>query len=396
MDKIDILMDALEKRFAERAASKEAQKEKEAKEKEVKELKEKVEKLEKATKGDGVEFTKLEVGTPDRYKGFNFKAQFKDNPDLAPKDEKTRDKVVKEVLDIIYNFKMNGAPIVKQMGEDTAGSGHEFVAEEWVRMIEERARLVSVGLAGCRRYPMVNDVIHIPVQGTGVTVTWANEGAASTQNEPTSAEVSLNARRVGIWGSVSQELIDDAVADIVGFISRECIEALGQEVDSQVFIGGQFTGIGGLTANTVNIGASFANLSAQNFYDGEASLPTVRAAGAKWYMHRRVFGTVKGITTGTGGVPLVNYLGGPQAREIAGYPIELVEAMPSADATSTTFITFCNLQNYALGVRLLPTGIELNKWARAEFTQFQVLFRMYARIIGAPLFNDLFVNLRTS
>jgi len=396
MDKLDVLINAIEKRFNERAATKEAQKEKEVKEQEITDLKVKVEKLEKATKGDGVEFTKMEMGTPDRYKGYLVRKQFADYPEVAPKDPKVREKVIKEVIDIIDNFKRNGGPVVKQMGEDTGGSGVEFVAEEWVRTIEERARLTSVALSGCRRYPMVGETMHVPAQGTGVTVTWANEGVASTQGEPGSAEQVLTAQRVGIWGSVSQELLDDSVSDVVGYITREVSEAFGQEIDQQVFIGGQFTGIGTLTANLVNIGASYANITAQHFYTGRAQLPKIRRAGAKWYMHRDVFAVAAGLSTGTGGVPLVNYLGGVQSESLAGYPVEEVEVMPNTDATSTVFITFCNLQNYALGVRLLPTGIELNRWARAEFTQFQVLYRFYARLAGVPLFNDLFVNLRTA
>jgi len=396
MDKLDVLLDAIEKRFSERASVKEAEKEKETKEKEIKDLKEKVEKLEKVTKNGGVEFTNLEMGTPDKYKGYLVRKQFADYPEVAPKDPKVREKVIKEVIDIIDSYKRFGGPVVKQMGEDTAGSGQEFVAEEWVRTIEERARLVSIALGGCRRYPMVGDVMHVPVQGTGVTVTWANEGVASTQGEPGSAEQVLNARRVGIWGSISQELLDDAVSDVVGYITREVSEAFGQEIDQQVFIGGQFTGIGSLTTNVVNIGASYTGLTAPHFYSGRAQLPKIRRSGAKFYMHRDVFAVCAGLSTGTGGVPLVNYLGGAQSEQLAGYPVEEVEVMPNVDATSTVFISFCNLQNYALGVRLLPTGIELNKWARAEFTQFQVLFRFYARLAGLPLFNDLFVNFVTA
>lgn len=362
----------------------------------IKTLEDKIEKLEATPVNKAMT---IEVGAPDRYKGFNFHRQGTDDPSMMPSDPKRKERMVKEVLDMMAKFKE--AHVFKVMQEGATGSGEEFVPEEWVMNVEEKARLVSVALQDCRRFPMAANVLHIPAQGTSVTVTWANESAASTQSEPGTADVDLTAKRVGLWGKFTRELLDDALNDIVSYITRDVVEALGQEIDDQVFNGSQFTGLLGAASNNVTFGASntatsYADMVARNFYDAIFSLASVRRNGAKFYLPKELLPYIQSLTTGTGGTPLMSYLGGAQTATIGGYGFTEVEAIDGTDGTATNFCVFGNLQNYALGVRLLPSSVELNPYAGTEFKQFEVLYRMYARLAGAPVFNDLFVTLKTA
>ena len=362
----------------------------------IKTLEEKIEKLE------AVPTTKamaIEVGAPDVYKGFRFHKQGMDAPELLPTDPRRKERVVKEVLDMLSFYKEHN--VYKVMTEGVAGAGLEFVPEEWVMNVEEKARLISVALQDCRKYPMAANVLHIPKQGTGMTVTWANESVASSQSEPGTADLDLTAKKVGVWGKFSRELLDDSLNDLVSYITREAVEALGQEIDDQVFNGSQFTGVLGAATNTVTFGAtntatSYVDMVARNFYDAIFKLASVRRAGAKFYLPKEMLPYIHSLTTGTGGVPLMSVLGGAQTATIGGYPFMEVEAIDGTDGTATNYITFGNLQNYAMGVRLMANSIELNPWAGTEFKQFEVLFRMNARLIGAPIFNDLFVTMKTA
>lgn len=341
----------------------------------------------------------LEVGAPADYKGFKFHKQGTEDPDMLPSDPKRKERVVKELLDILSIYKDKNT--FKVMAEGDAGAGLEWVPEEWVMNVEEKARLISVALQDCRRYPMAANVMHIPKQGTSVTVTWANEKAASSQSEPGTADLDLTAKRVGLWGKFTRELLDDALNDVVSFITRDVVEALGQEIDDQVFNGSQFTGVLGAASNSVTFGTSntatsYADMVARNFYDAIYKMAQVRRRGAKFYLPKEMLPYVQNLSTGTGGVPLMSILGGAQAATIGGYSFSEVEAIDGSDATSTNFCLFGSLQNYALGVRLLPNSIELNPYAGTEFKQFEVLFRMYARLAGAPIFNDVFVVMKTA
>jgi len=341
----------------------------------------------------------FEVGAPADYKGFKFHKQGTDDPNMMPSDPKRKERIVKEVLDMISVYKEKG--VFKVMTEGASAAGGLFVPEEWVMNVEEKARLVSVALQDCRKYPMANNVLHIPKQGTSVTVTWANESSASSQSEPGSAGTQLTAKRVGLWGKFTQELFDDALNDIVSYITRDIVEALGQEIDSQVFNGSQFTGLLTSATNTVTFGATntattYTSMTSRNFYDAIFKMAAVRRRGAKFYLPKELMPYIQSLSTGTGGVPLMSYLGGAQAATIGGYPFSEVEAIVGTDATSTDFVSFGSLQNYALGVRLMANSIELNPYAGTEFKQFEVLFRMYARLAGAPIFNDVFVTMNTA
>ena len=362
----------------------------------IAELEAKIEKLENVPVDKAV--ATFEVGPPSEYKGFKFHKQGTDQPEMMPSDPKRKERVIKEVLDMIAMYKEKG--VFKVMNEGTGSSGGDWVPEEWVMNVEEKARLISVALQDCRRYPMAHNILHIPKQGTSVTVTWANESAASSQSEPGAADLSLTAKRVGLWGKFTQELFDDAVNDIVSYITRDVVEALGQEIDDQVFNGSQFTGVLGAATNTVTFGAanaatSYTDMVARNFYDAIYSMASVRRRGAKFYLPKELLPYIQSLTTGAGGTPLMSVLGGAQAANIGGYSFSEVEAIDGTDSTGTDFITFGSLQNYALGVRLLPNSIELNPYAGTEFKQFEVLFRMYARLAGAPVFNDVFVTMNT-
>ena len=394
LDKIKALKAELDKlTAAETAATKESDK--------ITELEAKIAKLEAApvTK-EVITNSGIAVGPPALYKGFYFRKQFTDDPSMAPSDPAMRDRVIKEVLDLIEPLR-EGKIVKAVMAETDAGAGLEFVPEEWVMNIEEKARLMSVALQDCRRYPMAHEKLHIPKQGTSVTVTWANEKAASTESEPGSADLDLTAKRVGLWGKFTKELLDDAVSDIVSYITRDVVEALGQEVDNQVFNGAQFTGLLTSATNTVTFGATnaattYTDMVARNFYDAIFSLAGVRRRGAKFYLPRELMPYIQSLLSGTAGTPLMSMLGGAQTATIGGYPFTEVEAIDGTDSTSTDFVSFGSLQNYALGVRLLPSSIELNPFAGTEFKQFEVLYRLYARLCGAPIFNDVFVTMNTA
>ena len=362
----------------------------------IAELEAKIEKLEEAPVTKAITF---EVGAPAEYKGFKFHKQGTDQPDMLPSDPKRKERVVKEVLDMISQYKEKG--VFKVMNEGTGSAGGLFVPEEWVMNVEEKARLISVALQDARKYPMAHNVLHIPKQGTSVTVTWANESAASSQSEPGAAETQLTAKRVGLWGKFTQELFDDSLNDIVSYITRDVVEALGQEIDNQVFNGSQFTGVLGAATNTVTFGAtnaatSYTDMVARNFYDAIYKMAAVRRRGAKFYLPKELLPYIQSLTTGAGGVPLMSLLGGAQAATIGGYSFSEVEAIDGTDSTSSDFVTFGSLQNYALGVRLMANSIELNPYAGTEFKQFEVLFRMYARLAGAPIFNDVFTTMNTA
>jgi len=367
----------------------------------MKAVDEKVQKLEETpvVKTDALRGSGIEVGSPDYYKGFNFKIQGKDAPEFMPKNEKDRDAVVKEVIDVFAPLSKNAAIRKAAMQEGTAGEGLEYVPEQWFNTVIENARLTSVALNDARRFPMAGNVLHIPVQGTSVSLTYAAEEAASSESEPGSADVDITAGRFGLWGTISQELLDDAMIDMVSYITRDAVEALGQTIDDEVFNGTStpFTGVLGGGSTDVTFGASntatsYEDMVSRNFFDAIYGIASNKSRGAKFYVPRGVMPYIMNLKYGASDSPLMSM----NPSTIAGYPFEIVEAIGGTDATSTDFITFGNLQHYALAVRSMSQAIEVNPYGATQFKQYQVLFRFYVRMAGSPIFAANFVNMKTA
>ena len=364
------------------------------------ELKQKVAVLEAApVKDASILSSGIEVGRPATYKGFNFKVQGTDSPELMPKNEKDRDAVVKEVIDCFAPYSKNAAIRKAAMQEGTAGEGLEYVPEQWFNTVIEKARLVSVALADCRRFPMAGNVLHIPVQGTSVSLTYAAEESASTESEPGSADVDITAGRFGLWGTISQELLDDAMIDMVSFITRDAVEAAAAKIDDECFNGtsAPFTALLGagstdVTFGTSNTATSYTDCVSRNFFDAIYAIASTRTTGAKFYLPRAMMPYVMDLKFGASDSALMSV----NPSLIAGYPFTIVEAISGTDATSSDFVTFGNLQHYALAVRSMSTAIEINPWGSTGWKQYQVLFRFYIRMAGAPIFADHFVNMKTA
>lgn len=346
-------------------------------------------------KGDGIT-----VGDPDIYKGKIFRKQFSGSPEyLVGKSDKEKSAVIKAGLDLV-DAGVNGAT-EKTMTQGGAGTGLEFTPQNvYLDTIEVMARESSVCLPGCRTFPMANNQILVPKAGSSITGEWTNEATAPTESEPGTANMTLTAKRYRMLGQISEDLLSDANVDLLGYLADDIKEHYGQTIDGQVFNGTEFSAIFDIartTSNKVRVGAtntgtSYADMVAQNFYDLRAKLSKVRRGGAAWYMAREAAAVVAGLDTGTGGVPLVNYLGAQQSTMIAGYPMEEVEVI-NGDSTSADFCTYCNLKNYALGSRLEPV-LEFDK--SPGFTKGTVYFRAFARVIGAPLHSAMFTFLDIS
>lgn len=405
MDKLDALVDAIEKRFVERADADKKNKEVVDKEAVIKTLEEKVAALE-ASPVLKKDFNTIEVGTPDMYKGFNFKRQFASHKFLAPENEATKDKAVKEMLDIVDIFKNKGFVNKAAMQIGTATEGGNLVPETWANEVQMKAALYSVAMQDCQtfNFPDGASELNIPKQANGFTITWANEEAASSESEPTVGTVQLQANRGGFWGVMSQELLDDAGYDVVGFLTKLAVQAMAQEIDNQVFNGTTFTGLlpsistnakrWGMTTSAAGAGTDAGDMTALDWANAISLISASRRIGAKWYLAKEVLPYIRTLTTGSAGVPLMDMVSGTPSPTIFGYPVVEVDAISGTDsAVAQKMVAYGNLNNYALGYKLLPNSITMNPWAGTEFKQNQVLFRMYMRADGAPLFEENFASL---
>lgn len=405
----EILYERFEKRFEEKLAQK-------VKEEEVERLK-KVEKEYEELKQKMVDNettayilpngSTFKVGAPDNYKGFNLKAQGQDilsKKIFSGMTEKQVEGIKRCMIDAIAPAAAEHNPLVRKaiLTTGTTSGGAELMAETWFPSVILHAAEVSYALQRCRRF-MINtgNTMHVPKHGTSVSFNYAGEDAALTESEPGTADFDLTAGKYGLFGKFTIEMMTDSLTDLVSYINYDVNIELPQKIDNLMFNGDAhaFTGALAGAGNTVVFGASnsatsYTNMVSKNFTQVKSAMSLARGRlGAELYGHRDLRGTFEDLVKVTGVSALYN----PDKDTINGIPFNESEVITGTDATSTNFILYGNLQNYALGIRAMSSNIELNtQGGTTEWSKGEILYRFFVRACGTPVFANYFVAMKTA
>ena len=412
-DKLKAIADEVAKIKKEEDAVKAAAAEQVAKEKEIEDLKAENAKL-KAAPVDKKDTKVFSIGKSDMFKGYSLRKQFRGaNEIFAPSNEEDKDKAVKEMLTILDTYNKTGrftinSKAAMQLGTD--GEGGYLVPETWANEVEYKAALYSaaMGNANMFTFPANTGELNIPKEGNGITVTWAAEEAANSESEPTVGNLQLVAKRGGFWGIMSNELMQDAGYDVVGYITKLAIRAMAQEIDNQVFNGTTFTsslltGVTtndfkvGMTTSAAGAGTDLGDITALDLANMIQAIPASRRVGAKFFLPKEAMTYIRTLNNGSGGAILMDGISGVQSPTIYGYPFVEVDAISGTDTTAAQdFCLFGNMDSYALAMKLAPTSLELNPYSGTEFKAYQTLFRMYMRADGGVLHEGNFSLLGTA
>jgi len=279
----------------------------------------------------------------------------------------------------------------------TAATAGYLVPDEYAAEILAFARLNSVALRDCRIMPMGTDVKRVPAEASGVTVAWEDDDtSAFDESNPQVTEVVLTAKRVGAFTVATNDLLDDSSVDIVSWLTGLFAEALGQEMDNQVFAGtgsptsGLTTAICGYSVLT---SGSISTITGTNLSSMIAKLSANKLAGSKFYMHRNIFHYIRTMKTSDNQF-IFGPIGASVPNTIWEYPYEIVEKMPYTDGTKRPIVLFGNLQRYLIGVRRQANSLDVDPYGLFKYAQTQ--FRIYWRIAFACGLNEGFVRLITA
>ncbi len=213
-----------------------------------------------------------------------------------------------------------------------------------------------------RYYPFVGpgNTRNLPVETSGVTVSWVDELGVKPITGLTLERVQQKLEKLAAIGIITEELMEDAAFDLVGYIARRIGEAIATEEDRVFFAGS--TGLGdpfdGLINATGTVPVYLGAGSDIDDIDADALLAMVYAIpkharpGAKFYMHSDVLYRIQKLRIdvlapgdGLGGY-LVQPATASAPASIWGFPIVIVDQLPDGldDISDSGFIVFANLQ----------------------------------------------------
>ena len=189
---------------------------------------------------------------------------------------------------------------------------------------------------------------------TDLTVAWVDEGASMLSTQWVSGQNELDLKKLYAIITFTNELLEDTEIDLFRFASERVAEGMSYKEDLAFFKGdgtstyGSFTGL--LNSTTVNsvtmIGTTFASLTADDLLDMIDDTPTGALGNAKFYMNRTIMSIIRKIKTTTENEYIFQRPSESGPMTIWGYPVELVEVMPTASETNddTPFIIFGDLK----------------------------------------------------
>lgn len=311
--------------------------------------------------------TELGMTREDAKKG-NVPAEFLG---LSPEEVAKMSKGEKaaKFIKAVFHKDMDSLRAMKALSEGSDSAGGFLVPEEFRSEVWRIANDYGLARKLCTKMPMKRDVLNIPTLTTSVSVYWPGEGAAGTESNPVFGRTRLEAKTCVGLTVLSNELLEDADADIITYLAEIFAEALAGEEDNQLFngTGSPFTGI--LQNSSVNIVTmatgqdTFAEVLAGDLRDLISQIKATALPGAGYFMHRLTWGIVQKIQNNSNYVvalqnPMITPASAAEINPnllpvgtIWGYPVYLSDQIVSTTAVSTKFIVFGNLRYAWFGDR---------------------------------------------
>jgi HK97 family phage major capsid protein len=270
-----------------------------------------------------------------------------------------------------------------QNTEGTSAYGGYLVPQEYDMNIIALARAKSFALQECNVIPMNRDIMNIPKELANVTVAWTAETVAATETEPTFSTLQLDSARLDGYGKVTNELLNDADFDIVGFLTETFAYAIGQELDNQVLNGtgspvsGVLTAKAGYSVVLTAPANNFSSILGSDLSNMVAQLNSGDVANAKFIIGRTVMHYIRSMKASTSGVYVFADIGGTVGGTIWGFPYIVSENVTNTTGVSTAFGVFGDFKKFYIGRRIGAMTLDLDPYGL--FTSYGTQFRMITR-----------------
>jgi len=208
------------------------------------------------------------------------------------------------------------------------------LASELINLVEEYGVARNV----CRRIVMGAPTWTVPKLAGHATVFYPNEAEAITASDLTFAQVSLTAQKMAGLVKMSTEISEDSLISMTDTIVRDLAWSFAKAEDEALFSGNAnlySTGIEGDTGIADHNVADVASLALTDLTAAVVAAGQERGLNHEWYMSPTLWnGQVRDILNAAGGNSQADLVGGVRPT-LLGYPVNLVNAMKGAGASSS-------------------------------------------------------------
>lgn len=275
----------------------------------------------------------------------------------------------------------------RALSSATATKGPETVPQSFYDIIQEQLATLSPMLD-----PSVVTVLNtasgedikVPVQTARMAGTAIAEGATYAESDPTFANITLRAAKVGTLTVVSEELLSDTGVDLVGYLGRQMGLALGTAVGNLLTNGTGVTAPNGILVAVGTVAAATGGTGVAGAPTGDQLITLMHAVdsvyaaqpGAGWMMSRATLGQIRALK-GAEGYLFQTFADAGSPGRLLGYPC--YENPFIAGGTAAKSILFGDMRAYHTRV---VGGVEIVRSDEAYFTSDQVAFKARIRVGG--------------
>ena len=189
---------------------------------------------------------------------------------------------------------------------------------------------------------------------TDVAISWVDEAGVIPTVSVALTQTELKLKKLAAIAVISRELLDDEEIDLLSFIGQRVAEGFSKAEDTAFFNGGGtgtdggFTGLLQVTAIPEVEIATKADITVEKVFELIDALPTGAHDGAKFYFHRTVLTQIRLLKDGDGRYIYQNPFEASGVPTLAGYPVVLVEALPTFASADLGLALFGNLNKTAI------------------------------------------------
>jgi HK97 family phage major capsid protein len=269
--------------------------------------------------------------------------------------------------------------------QGTDANGGLFVPEETSSYIIDLKEQYGVFRRNVRIEPMGSETIRIFRMNDDITAHWGSELGNYTASDMSFGSVVLTSKKLTAYAQISEELSLNATVNLGQRFAESVARQFAKKEDEAGFNGDGTSAFGGITgvgnkfrqvleaaggtwtndANKANLGGVqvisgnlFTEATITDFITGYSKLPTYARAGAKLYVNKTAFSASgERLAYSAGGVTAAE-IAGSYGMRFLGFPVEIVDVMPSADANSQVFAYFGNLSQAASMGDRMSTSIK--------------------------------------
>lgn len=255
-----------------------------------------------------------------------------------------------------------------QQAMSSSGGQSILVPEEMERAIIRLVETYGVFRKSCRVMPMTSDTLSFPSRTSGVTSYYVNEVPTSiSESTPQARNNQLVAKVLAVRSLVSRDLLEDAIIDIINWITQDIALAFSQAEDEAGFNGtgtSTYGGIVGIAAALATVSSNlsiyeaiagntaFSTLDIDDFENMAGKLPSYARPGAKWYISNvGYFASMARLQMVAGGNTVADIGNGP-VLQFLGFPVVLAQVMNSTTAAQVSATGVCYLGDLNLAATL--------------------------------------------